>query len=573
MKKSLILTQSIILLIFFACISNNNRKECTRVLEMILDQYPMYVKVSPNGNKILLKNRCKETFELLTSDIPVCGFNVINTSHFTQLSLTWHPNGSEVIFQELNPKTRKYALYRVDINSKKRTLIGLPASTNAVPPLRWSKTGKYLAYLATDRLTNLYIYDYKKKEIKNIFPYLSLYSDFQWLGDSIISMIENPKRPILKQINLITNEICEYSLLKFEEVNKFSIIGKNVLFIGREPNNEYFQCYQLNLENSTIKQMTDKNYNVSSCRYTNNGSIFYYNRNENGVNKLYCSDSTINSYIQGSVKSQGNLLINLEQNSELYVAHQSFNYPTELLKFDVTKHIKDVIYSHDLKTHLRLEEPVFLEISRENSKFNIPCYLWKTNIPGFNDKSVIYVHGGPFGQSEPLWNIRAKLLNDYGFNVLSINYHGSSGYSKEFAQEKDELVQVLDIVESIKFLKNKYHVKEENIILLGSSFGGKLVLKAINYFNNIGGVVLISGIITDDIDLQKLKKTKLYGFYGEMDPLSLRAYDFFRGSDLIYHNSENLNFLKKEGHIFHKSSSWASVYCTIIETFSDLNKD
>jgi len=567
MNKVKILFQSVLVVFIFAC-SNKKEYKYPQILKLILDQYPMYVKISPDGNKVLLKNRSEENFELLISDIPMSELDTIDSSDFTQLSLTWHPNEKEIIFQELNPKTRKYDLYKVDITSKKRTLVGLPASKNAIPPLKWSKNGTYLSYLVTDEMTVLHIYDYGKKEIIRSFPNASIYSGFQWSGDTTIFFIENPKEPMLKQINIVTGKIAKYDLLKNGEVTNFSVKESKVLYIGREDNMKYFQCYELNMESGDIKKMIGKNFNISSCRYSNNDSIFYYSQNENGIDRLYCSDSSINNSIQDLGEISNCLQIDLEQENKLYFTHQTLCYPPQLLQFDIKNLKQEVIYKPLYAEHLRIEKPDFLEIESEEYNSKIPGYFWKSDSLSVGKKAVIYVHGGPLLQSKPLWDMRTKLLNNKGFSVLSINYHGSSGYTQEFALEKDEFNQVLDIVASVHYIKSNYNIREENIILIGSSYGGKLVLKACDYLNDIGGIVLISGTITNNTNLQKLRKIKLYGFYGDMDPLSIEAITFFEKNGLKYPKKGNLILFKNEGHFFHKSSSWASVYGKLIESFS-----
>jgi dipeptidyl aminopeptidase/acylaminoacyl peptidase len=567
------ITVLIILTIFIFSCSYPKDNKYSQIKKMIHDQFPMYVKISSDGNKLLLKNKIGEVFELLISNIHGSEPEVIDRSNFSQLSLTWNPNEEEIIFQEFNYKTKMYDLYKVGIISKKRCLLPLPASNNAIPPLRWSKDGKYLAYIATAGNSNLYVFEYNKNEIKNIFANMNPYSDFQWSGDSTLFFIENPKSPILKQVDIFTNEIREYGLSKYGEVKNFSIKGEKVLFIGREIDKQYFQCYELDLENGDIKRKTEKNYNISSCRYSNNNFMFFYNQNENGINRLYCSDSIINDCISKLEEPQGSLQIDLENMNDLFLNHSSFYYPSELLKFNLKNSEKEILYKPGNSDYLRLEKPDFVEIERENSNLTINGYFWKAENANVRNKTIIYLHGGPFLQSDPLWNIQSKLFNKYGFNVFSINYHGSSGYSDEFANKNNEFDQVLDVVASVKYLKTKFHVKEENIIIVGSSYGGKLALRACDYINNIGGIVLISGVLPEDNGaFQNLRKTKILGFYGEMDPLSLDALNFFKRYNLIRPDVENFMLFKKEGHFFHRSSSWTDVYGKIIESFSELNR-
>lgn len=564
------LIQLLQLILIFSCI-DTIKNEYPQISDMILKQYPMYVNTSPNGTKILLKNRNKESFDLIIKDASLSRFDTIDRSDFTQLSLTWHPNGSVIFFQEFNPETRKYDLYKIDRKSKKRFLIGLPPSRNAISPLRWSKNGRYLAYLSIDIKSELIVYDYDENEIIRSFPNVDSYADFQWSGDSTFLYIRNPKEPILKKINLLTGVDKEISLIKIgETTHDFSIKKSKVLFIGRKYNEEYFQCFELDIKNENIDQKTFGNFNISNCTYSKNSAMFYYSKNENGVNRLYSSDSLLNNYFRNLSKDIGSLDIDMELKNNLFIRNHTFHSPPSSLKID-TKGLRINVEYEPINTlDLKLKKPKFLEIARENTSFIIPSYYWKANYDELDKKTIIYVHGGPYLQEKPLWNIRAKILNDNGFNILSINYHGSSGYSQYFEDEKSITNQILDIIASVNYLKEMYSIDQKNIILVGSSYGGNLVLKASPFLKNIGGIVLISAAIDSNIiNIEELKKIKLIGFYGDLDPITIDANNFFKRNNLINKESNNFKVFKNEGHFFHKSMSWTEVYGLIIESYSN----
>ena len=558
----------LIILLVFSC-SRNTEDRYDEVLELILDQYPMYVSVSPDGKQILLKSRMADTFEILVLDMSSSRLHKIDSSFFTQLSLTWHPNGNEIIFQEFNPIRRAFDLYKIDLNSKKRSLIGLPPSNNAIPPLRWSNNGNYLAYLSSNGEGTLNIYDYPKKKIIRSFQNMDVNSDFQWYDDENLFFIENPEQPIFKKANVLSGALSEYDLISSGEVSgDFSLTKDNVLFIARMQSDEYFQCYEMSLKNLKVNRLTSGKNNISTCKYSLDGFTYYYNRNENGISKLYCSDSIINRYLVDLTEKKGSLEINLDLEKDLYVTNLSCTLPPQLLRIN-TKQLKyEIKYNPGNAENLRLKKPHFVEIDLENSNSKVPAYFWFADSLEVSKKTIVYVHGGPHYQSKPFWNARTQIFNNFGFNVLTINYRGSTGYSYQYSKVEDEEKQTRDILASIEFLQKEYAINPENVILVGFSYGGKLVLKASSYLEQIGGLVLISGVVDFDLEnLNKLKNRKLFGFYGDMDPLSRNAFIFFEKKDLFKPNKNNFTILKGEGHILHKSDSWALIYSSIIEAF------
>lgn len=569
MKKYNKVLYLLFFLFLLSCIENN-RTMYPEIVDLLDRQYPMFVKTSPTGKKVLLKTRGLSSFDLFTSEIPSSGFIKIDSSKSTQLSLTWNPSGEEIVFQEFNPESGMYDLYQVDIGTKKKSLLGLPSSRNAIPPLKWSVKGKYLAYLVSDKSVRLHIYDYHNDQIIRTVEGMDVYSNFQWMGDSTICFIKDPKNPILTRINLISNETSGYRLLNNGVIKNFSLWGRKVLFVGRNRDEEYFQLYEQNLQNDVTTKLTDSKFNISNSQYCDNGSTFFYNQNENGMDKLYCSDSIINNFLLDSKLNNGSLEIDLALKNMVYLKHSPLEFSPSLVALDMQNLTTVIKYAPHHAGYLRLKKPEFIEIQQEFGSYEIPCFFWKADYMGIGKKTIIYVHGGPFLQSKPLWDARIKLLTEFGFNVLSINYRGSSGYSKKFSELHDESAQVHDVLTSIRWLRRTYSILPKDIVLVGSSFGGKLALGAIDKLDNIGGVVLVSGGIKEEIiNLERLSNTKLIGFYGEYDPLAKKAYDFFNQNSVLGPNSKNFKLLNAEGHNFHKNSSWADVYGTIISVFSD----
>ncbi|MFH6602300.1 S9 family peptidase [Maribacter algicola] len=557
----------ILIAALFACDNGNHGVAGVKVLDTLLKQYPIYVKISPKGDAILLKERSFETFDLFISNLDNSSPIKIDSSDFTQLSLTWHPSGGEIIFQELNPKTRKYDLCILNIETKEKSKINLPSSSNAIPPIRWSVNGKYLAYVSTNELSRLYIFDFEEKKVVRVFADIDSYSDFRWLDNTTIFFLSHPKNPTLYKFNVPNNHISKYSLNNYDEVKNFSVKENKLLFVGREKNEEYFQCFELKMDERLVEKLTDSDFNIEKCKYSKNTSSFYYNRNENGVSRLYSSDWKVDSLIQNETDKLSSFELELELNSDLYLKQSTSGLPPSLLKVNVSNGKKKTLYLKDNISFLKLGNPELVRISGSTNEDEIPGYLWKAKPQKkAGVKTIIYVHGGPYLQFRPLWNMHAKLFTKYGFNFLAINYHGSSGYSKQFAMKNNESKQILDVVNSVLYLKEKYGLNSKDIILIGSSYGGKLVMGAIDYLEGLGGVVLISGLINQNIkNTDRLRKLRMLVFYGEYDPLALITKELLERKNLIDLGSDNLEIFKGEGHFFHKTTSWTHIYTKIIE--------
>lgn len=90
-------------------------------------------------------------------------------------------------------------------------------------------------------------------------------------------------------------------------------------------------------------------------------------------------------------------------------------------------------------------------------------------------KAVIWLHGGPNGQSEFSYHSMTQLLATRGYTVLALNQRGSSGYGKTFARLDDRRQSgddLKDIVAAAEALVRDGFADPGHIALSGGSFGG-----------------------------------------------------------------------------------------------------
>ncbi|HSE20047.1 MAG TPA: S9 family peptidase [Pyrinomonadaceae bacterium] len=116
----------------------------------------------------------------------------------------------------------------------------------------------------------------------------------------------------------------------------------------------------------------------------------------------------------------------------------------------------------------------------------IPSVLWypRKRPTDRTLPALVWVHGGPGGQIRTGYNSRIACLVQSGFVVLGCNYRGSFGYGRSFlaADIGDAAGPLLDLVYAKQFLSSLSFVDETRIGLIGSSFGGYLVLAALAFY-------------------------------------------------------------------------------------------
>jgi len=98
--------------------------------------------------------------------------------------------------------------------------------------------------------------------------------------------------------------------------------------------------------------------------------------------------------------------------------------------------------------------------------------------------ALVWVHGGPGGQSRLSYSALIQYLVNHGYAVYAINNRGSSGYGKTFYAMDDRKhgeADLGDVVASKRMLIETGWVDPDRIGIIGGSYGGYMVLAALAF--------------------------------------------------------------------------------------------
>lgn len=98
--------------------------------------------------------------------------------------------------------------------------------------------------------------------------------------------------------------------------------------------------------------------------------------------------------------------------------------------------------------------------------------------------AIIYVHGGPGGQTRKGYSAQIQALVNAGYAVLGINNRGSSGYGKSFLAADDGKhgrEPLWDCIEAKTWLAAQPYIDHERVAIMGGSYGGYMTLAAMAF--------------------------------------------------------------------------------------------
>ena len=116
----------------------------------------------------------------------------------------------------------------------------------------------------------------------------------------------------------------------------------------------------------------------------------------------------------------------------------------------------------------------------------VPSLLYRPLQVSSTDRApaVLWIHGGPGGQSRVGYSAILQYLANHGYVVLAVNNRGSGGYGKTFDKMDDQRhgeADLDDLVWAKRHLATLGYVDSSRVAVAGGSYGGYLTLAAVTF--------------------------------------------------------------------------------------------
>ena len=116
----------------------------------------------------------------------------------------------------------------------------------------------------------------------------------------------------------------------------------------------------------------------------------------------------------------------------------------------------------------------------------IPAIYYKPLTASEDNKvpALVWVHGGPGGQTRVGYFGLIQFLVNHGYAILAVNNRGSSGYGKTFYKMDDRNHGDKDLKDCIwgkKWLQEQNYIDADKIGIIGGSYGGYMTMAAMTF--------------------------------------------------------------------------------------------
>jgi dipeptidyl aminopeptidase/acylaminoacyl peptidase len=144
--------------------------------------------------------------------------------------------------------------------------------------------------------------------------------------------------------------------------------------------------------------------------------------------------------------------------------------------------------TNSLNPELNADHLVAAEVIRFASfdGLEIPAIYYKPIQASAKEKvpALVWVHGGPGGQSRVGYSSLIQYLVNQGYAILAVNNRGSSGYGKSFYKMDDRNHGDKDLKDCIwgkKWLQEQDYIDPDKIGIIGGSYGGYMTMAAMAF--------------------------------------------------------------------------------------------
>lgn len=363
--------------------------------------------------------------------------------------LGWKRDDRGFYFLTNERDARFFDLYFMDADSFERTLIYQDETGYQVGEISDNSEWVALQKPNTTSDSDIYLYHVATKELKHISPH---------------------------------NDTARYSVASFDPKNRY-------LYYLTNDGEEFTRVRRYDLASGKHEDVEKEKWDIVFTYFSHNGKYRVTGVNEDARTVIKVREEATGNLALLPKLPEGeinNVTISRSENLMAFYLNRDRS-PGDLHVYDFrTKEVRKL--TDALNGKIDPLDLVDSEVVRFKSfdQLEIPNILFKPHqaTPEKKAPALVWVHGGPGGQTRKGYSPLIQYLVNHGYVVLGINNRGSSGYGKTFFAADDQKhgrEPLWDCVEAKKYLASLPYVDASRIGIIGGSYGGYMTLAALAF--------------------------------------------------------------------------------------------
>ena len=269
----------------------------------------------------------------------------------------------------------------------------------------------------------------------------------------------------------------------------FSLDGTKLIYLTNE-GSEFMYLASYDIATKTKTKLEEAPWDIMYSSLSRNGKyrVVAINNDARTQIKIY-DESDGGKLLKVEGLPEGDITgVNISDSEKLmsfYVS--SSKSPSNLFLYNFeTKEVKQL--TNTMSKEIDPNDLVAGEVIRFKSfdGMEIPSLLYKPKGLKAGEKvpALLFIHGGPGGQTRLNYSPIIQHLVNHGYAILAVNNRGSSGYGKTFFAADDRKhgdEDLRDCVDSKKFLATLPYIDMDKVGIMGGSYGGYMTMAALAF--------------------------------------------------------------------------------------------
>ena len=500
MKKILLTVLSISILM--SCSDSKKQEQAdeafeTYTIEQFYENVSYYGGAfSPDESKLLVGNNSTGVFNAYEIDLASGTETALTQSDSNSIwAVSYFPEDERILYQADNDGDEIDHIYVRQTDGTVEDLT--PVEGAKANFMKWQRDNK--SFLFTSNQREPRFFDLYEMDLETFSPEM-LYQNDMGLDISAVS-VDKRYLALVKNIttsksemHLFDRETKELTQLSPADAEAtfspqfFSLDGEFLYYLTNL-DDEFTYLSRYNMSSGATEKVFGTNWDVWYAYHTHNEKYRIIGINADGRTEIKIFDLASGEEvafpempgkdIKGVNVSDSETLVRLTVGSskspnDIYL----YNFETGSLE-----KLTDA-----LNPDMNAEHLVDAEVVRYKSYdgLEIPSIYYKPKNASADNKvpALVWVHGGPGGQSRVGYFSLIQYLVNHGYAILAVNNRGSSGYGKTFYEmdnQKHGDVDLKDCVAAKEYLAGLDYIDGEKIGIIGGSYGGYMVMAALTF--------------------------------------------------------------------------------------------
>lgn len=449
---------------------------------------------SPDNSKLLISSNRSGIYNMYT--IPASGgemLPVTQSDSSSVYSISYFPKDERMLFRMDNNGDEIYHIYMRETDGSHKDLTPDEGARSLF--YDWATDDASFFY-ASNKRDNRFM-DLYEMDLESMTPTM-IYQNDEGYDINVISPDEKYVA-LSKSINTNDSDLFLFNL----ETKELTKINKNqsgnsgqdfspdgsAFYYTTDDGSEFSYLMKYKIDDGSYEKALEREWDIVGIGFTDNGTYQVTYINEDAKNTIEVMEVSTGKNIE------------LPKIENMEVTSVAFSDDEKLMRFYAGgSHTPSNLYVYNLETkeqtkltdvlnpEIQGQDLVKAEVVRYKSfdGLEIPAIYYKPHQASEENPvpALVWVHGGPGGQSRQNFSAFIQYLVNHGYAVLAVNNRGSSGYGKTFYQ-MDDLnhgdKDLKDCVEGKNWLAQQPGIDGEKIGIIGGSYGGYMTMAALTY--------------------------------------------------------------------------------------------